>query len=58
MFNWTIQSIYKPLTFVMVFVVGLMMLPHIGDAAPKPEVWFSFKGRKAGVVEGCQRKRE
>ena len=51
MFNRTIQTIYKPLTLVVIFVVGLMMLSHIGDAAPEPEVWFSFRGKNAKVAE-------
>ena len=50
MFNWTIQTTYKPLTFVVIFAAGLIMLPHIGDAAPEPEVWFSFTGNKANVA--------
>ncbi len=51
MFKRTIQSIYKPLTFVVMFLIGLMILSHIGDAAPEPEVWFSFTGKKAAVAE-------
>ena len=42
MFYQTIQTIYKPLTFVVIFGVGLMLFSHVGHTAPEPEVWFSF----------------
>ena len=51
MFNRKTQSIYKPLVFGLMFIFGLMLLSHIGDAAPEPEVWFSFNGKKANVAE-------
>ena len=51
MFKRTIRTTYKPVAFGLMLVFGLTVLAHIGDAAPKPEVWFSFRGTKAGVVE-------
>lgn len=51
MFYRTIQSIHKPLTFVVILVVGLILLSHTGHTAPEPEVWFSFKGKDADVAE-------
>ena len=49
MFRGTIQSIYKPLVFGVMFIFGLMLLSHTGHTAD-PEVWFSFRG-KGNVVE-------
>jgi hypothetical protein len=51
MFSRKTQSIYKPLTLSLIIAFGLMLLSHIGDAAPEPEVWFSFRGKNAKVAE-------
>ena len=59
MFNRRTQSIYKPLTLGLMLMFGLMLLAHVGHSplgicigqTADPEVWFSFRGNKANVVE-------